>query len=49
MFAEEMTVILSTIASFVFVVVVLGLVVYALVRPVTHHDEPGSGKWVHLP
>jgi len=49
MFAAE-TEVLWTLASFAFVLFVLGLVVYALVRPFTHrHHEAGSGIWVHLP
>ena len=50
MFATETTEVLWTLVSFAFVLFVLGLVVYALVRPFTQsHHEPGSGIWVHLP
>lgn len=46
----EMSTILGTIATLAFVLFVLGVVVYALVRPFTHwHHEHRSGLWVHLP
>jgi hypothetical protein len=49
MFAE-MSAVLGTIATFAFVLSVLGVVAYALVRPFTHRDhEHRSGLWVHLP
>ena len=49
MFAE-MSTILGTIVTFAFVIFVLGVVAYALVRPFTHlHHEHRSGLWVHLP
>ena len=39
-----------TIVSFAFVVSVLGLVLYALVRPFTDRaDEHRPGVWAHLP
>lgn len=50
MLAAETTEVLWTLVTFAFVLFVLGLVVYALVRPFTHrHHEPGSGIWMHLP
>ena len=42
--------VLGMIVTFAFVLFVLGFVVYALVRPLTHlHHEHRSGLWVHLP
>ena len=50
MVAVEMTGVLWTLASFTFVLFVLGVVVYALVRPFTYrHHKHRSGLWVHLP
>jgi hypothetical protein len=40
--------VLWTIASYAFVIFVLGFVLYALVRPFTHRDYE-QGRWVHLP
>jgi hypothetical protein len=41
---------LGIIATFTFVVLTLGVVLYALVRPFTHvHHEHESNLWVHLP
>jgi quinol-cytochrome oxidoreductase complex cytochrome b subunit len=41
---------LWTITTFVFVVVTLGSLGYALVRPFTHRShQHRSGLWVHLP
>lgn len=41
---------LGTIATVAFVVFVLCIVVYALVRPFTHvHHEHRTGLWTHLP
>jgi hypothetical protein len=46
----EMSAVLGTIATLAFVLFVLGVVVYAVVRPFTHRDhEHRSGLWVHLP
>ena len=46
----EMSAVLGTIMALAFVLFVLGVVVYALVRPFTHlHHEHRSGLWVHLP
>ena len=36
--------VLWTIATFAFVIFVLGFVLYALVRPFTHREP---GRWVH--
>ena len=42
--------ILGAIFVFLFVVVTLGFVAYALVRPFTHREhEHRSDLWVHLP
>ena len=46
----EMSAVLGTIVALAFVLFVLGVVVYAIVRPFTHlHHEHRSGLWVHLP
>lgn len=40
----------ATIVVFAFVVLTLGVVAYALVRPFTHiHHEHRDGLWTHLP
>ncbi len=50
MLAAEVNEVLGIIATFAFVLVVLGFVLYALVRPFTHFDhEHRSDLWVHLP
>jgi hypothetical protein len=42
--------VLWTIVSFSFVLLTLGFVLYAVVRPFTHRDHRHrSGLWVHLP
>jgi hypothetical protein len=42
--------VVGPILVFSFVVVTLGVVAYALVRPFTHRDyRHRSGLWVHLP
>ncbi len=40
--------VLWTILSFASVIFILGVVLYALVRPFTHRDYV-PGRWVHLP
>jgi hypothetical protein len=50
MLAAELSVVLGTIATFAFVLFVLGVVVYALVRPFTHRDHVHEDNlWQHLP
>ena len=50
MLAAELSAVLGIIATLAFVLVVLGVVLYALVRPFTHfnyrHEE---NLWQHLP
>ena len=50
MLAAEISAVIGIVVTFTFVLFVLGVVVYALVRPFTHADhEHRSGLWVHLP
>jgi hypothetical protein len=49
MLAADVSATLGTIAAFAFVLFVLGVVVYALVRPFTHFDHKHEDNlWVHL-
>jgi hypothetical protein len=49
MLAADVSAILGAIAAFAFVLVVLGVVVYAFVRPFTHFDHKHEDNlWVHL-
>jgi hypothetical protein len=49
MLAAEIGTVLGTIAVFAFVLSVLGVVGYALVRPFTHFDHKHEDNlWVHL-
>jgi hypothetical protein len=49
MLGAEVSAVLGIIASFAFVLFVLGVVVYALVRPFTHLDHKHEDNlWVHL-
>jgi hypothetical protein len=49
MLAADISTILGTIAVFAFVLSVLGVVAYALVRPFTHFDHKHENDlWVHL-
>ena len=49
MFTAEVATALGIIASFAFVLFVLGVVLYALVRPFTHLDHKHEENlWVHL-
>ena len=50
MFVAEVSAVLGIIAVFAFVFVVLGVVLYALVRPFTHFDHVHEDNlWQHLP
>ena len=50
MLAAQPGTVLGIIATFTFVLFVLGVVLYALVRPFTHFDhEHRDDLWVHLP
>jgi hypothetical protein len=50
MLAAETSAVIGIIVTFTFVLSVLGVAVYALVRPFTHvHHEHRSGLWIHLP
>ena len=50
MLAAEVSAVLGIIATLAFVVVVLGVVAYALVRPFTHMDHVHEDNlWQHLP
>ena len=50
MLVAEVSTVLGIIASFAFVLSVLGVVLYALVRPFTHFDHKHEEDlWVHLP
>ena len=50
MLAAEASTVLGIIASFAFVLSVLAVVLYALVRPFTHFDHKHEEDlWVHLP
>jgi hypothetical protein len=50
MLAAEVSAVLGIIATFAFVLFVLGVMLYALVRPFTHFDhEHRHYVWVHLP
>jgi hypothetical protein len=50
MLAAETAAVIGIIATFAFVIFLLGFVAYAIVRPFTHtHHEHRSGLWVHLP
>lgn len=50
MLAAELIAVLWIVATFAFVLFVLGVVLYALVRPFTHlHYEHEDNLWVHLP
>ena len=50
MVAAEVIAVLWIIATFAFVLVVLGVVFYALVRPFTHFGyKHEDDLWVHLP
>ena len=50
MFVAEVSAVLGIIATFAFVLIVLGVVLYALVRPFTHFDHAHEGNlWQHLP
>ena len=50
MLAAELSAVLGIIGTFAFVLSVLGVVLYALVRPFTHlHHEHRDDLWVHLP
>jgi len=49
MFTADVGTVLGTVAVFAFVLFVLGVVVYALVRPLTHFDHKHEDNlWVHL-
>ena len=49
MLAADVSATLGTIAAFAFVLVVLAVVLYALVRPFTHLDHKHEDNlWVHL-
>ena len=48
--AAELSAVLGIIATMTFVLVVLGVVMYALVRPFTHFDHRHEDNlWQHLP
>ena len=50
MLAAEVSAVLGIIATFAFVLFVLGVVLYALVRPFTHTDHVREDDlWQHLP
>jgi hypothetical protein len=50
MLAAGISAVIGIIVTFTFVAAVLGVALYALVRPFTHfHHEHRSGTWVHLP
>ena len=50
MLAAEVSAVLGIIVTFAFVLSVIGVVLYALVRPFTHFDHKHEdGVWVHLP
>ena len=50
MLAAEVSAVLGIIATFAFVLIVLGVVLYALVRPFTHSDHTHEDNlWQHLP
>ena len=50
MLSAELNAVLGIIATFAFVLVVLGVVLYALVRPFTHFDHAHEDNlWQHLP
>lgn len=50
MLAAEVSAVLGIIATFAFVLFVIGVVLYALVRPFTHFDhEYRDDVGVHLP
>ena len=50
MLVAEVSTVLGIIASFAFVLSVLAVVLYALVRPFTHFDHKHrEDLWVHLP
>jgi hypothetical protein len=50
MLAAELSAVLGIIATFAFVLFVLGVVLYALVRPFTHTDHVHEDNlWQHLP
>lgn len=49
MLTADVATVLGTIAVFAFVLSVIGVVVYALVRPFTHFDHKHEDNlWVHL-
>jgi hypothetical protein len=49
MFTAEVGAVLGIVASLAFVLSVLGVVLYALVRPFTHFDHKHEDNlWVHL-
>jgi hypothetical protein len=50
MLAAELSAVLGIIATFAFVLFVLGVVLYSLVRPFTHRDHVHEDNlWQHLP
>ena len=50
MLAAELSAVLGIIATFAFVLFVLVVVLYALVRPFTHFDHRHEDNlWQHLP
>jgi hypothetical protein len=50
MLAVELSAVLGIIATLSFVLIVLGVVLYALVRPFTHFDHRHEDNlWQHLP
>ena len=50
MLAAELSAVLGIIATFAFVLIVLGVVLYALVRPFTHFDHVHKDNlWQDLP